>query len=234
MQEELNDDNFEPTPEMVERHVRWVDEVVEAVWDHWVSLGEVAEFPDLAGERIQVVRSELLPTDRPTWMHPLESIAFLTAAPDVLSEEQKPDYADALRTAAGLGPYMQAQWVSRAMGLSIASVRKYGPRFRKERVPSDPGRTAVYRHFDASGVLLYIGMTNDPDQRFILHRYTARWYEFSDRCDIEWLDTRAEAVVAERDAIHAERPLFNIIGSVVDPQDAEDYLEAYSRAAMIQ
>lgn len=224
MQEHMDDDAFTPTPEMIDRHAHWVEEVVDVVWAQWTANGEIDEFPELAVEGIKIVRAELMVADRPKWMHPLDSIALLAAAPELLTVEQKPEYADAMRTAAGIGPYEQAQWVARAMGTSVATARKYGPKFRKERIQSDPGRTAVYRHYDDAGTLLYIGMTNNPDQRFILHAYTSLWHPFSTRCDVEWFDTRVEATDAERDAIAGERPLFNIIGSHVDPRAADEYI----------
>ncbi|MEU5976352.1 winged helix-turn-helix domain-containing protein [Streptomyces sp. NPDC047315] len=79
-------------------------------------------------------------------------------------------------------------------------------------MPEPPERTALYRYFDAEGVLLYIGISNDPDNRARAHRYEPRpdgWPERAVRREDEWHRTRAAALAAEAEAIRAERPLYN-------------------------
>lgn len=73
-------------------------------------------------------------------------------------------------------------------------------------------RTALYRYFDAAGVLLYVGISNDPDFRAKAHRYESRpgdWPKRAVRRTDEWHKSRADALAAEERAIRAEQPLFN-------------------------
>ena len=74
----------------------------------------------------------------------------------------------------------------------------------------------VYRIFDADGALLYIGATQDVATR--LYHLTAlcnraRYGDVARRMEyhtVEEYPTRREAFDAERAAIAAESPLFNI------------------------
>lgn len=70
-------------------------------------------------------------------------------------------------------------------------------------------RCALYRHFDADGGLLYVGMSTNPTHRMSNHRTTAHWAERIARMDVEWYDTRPLATEAERIAITNELPMFN-------------------------
>lgn len=76
---------------------------------------------------------------------------------------------------------------------------------------SAPGeRTALYRHFDANGNLLYIGISKDPDGRWMAHRGNREpWVHQAARRTDEWHNSRPEALAAEAKAIRAERPPFN-------------------------
>lgn len=67
---------------------------------------------------------------------------------------------------------------------------------------------AVYRMFDAKGTLLYIGMTGHA-RRFDEHG-VKRWFPAVATITLEWHDTEASARVAEKRAIQAERPRYNI------------------------
>ncbi|MFF9168278.1 MULTISPECIES: hypothetical protein [unclassified Streptomyces] len=73
-------------------------------------------------------------------------------------------------------------------------------------------RTALYRFFDDSDSLLYVGIAYDPDRRAKLHARSAAdtwWPLIKERTD-EWFDTRKEAEAAEKAAIASERPRFNM------------------------
>lgn len=73
----------------------------------------------------------------------------------------------------------------------------------------------VYRIFDKDGRLLYIGCTEQVDQRIYMHRATytlaCAWeiHEWYDHHTSEELPTLAAARAAERAAIKAEAPLLN-------------------------
>lgn len=72
-------------------------------------------------------------------------------------------------------------------------------------------RTALYRHFDAVGAVLYIGIATHPEKRAAQHRIESAWASKSHRVELEWFDTRREAMAAERAAIQAESPPFNVL-----------------------
>lgn len=73
---------------------------------------------------------------------------------------------------------------------------------------------AVYRHFDAAGLLLYVGCTANPLARTSNHASQARWFRQVVRIEIEHFDSDNEAMAAEAEAIRSERPLFNVQGAV--------------------
>lgn len=70
-------------------------------------------------------------------------------------------------------------------------------------------RTALYRHFDASDRLLYVGITDCLSIRDKQHAATAHWHENVARTETEWCVSREAAVFAEARAIATERPLHN-------------------------
>jgi len=69
----------------------------------------------------------------------------------------------------------------------------------------------VYRHFDRSGTLLYIGCTSDTGKRETLRRNSGvEWANSIASTQIEGFDNKRQALDAERAAIESERPLFNV------------------------
>jgi predicted GIY-YIG superfamily endonuclease len=70
---------------------------------------------------------------------------------------------------------------------------------------------AVYRMFDATGHLLYIGITSDLTRRLGQHA-EKRWFPQVKTISLEWYPTQAAAFVAEQRAIRQERPRMNITG----------------------
>lgn len=87
------------------------------------------------------------------------------------------------------------------------------------------GRTALYRVFDVSGMLLYVGISQNPDVRFGQHSQTKPWWRDVDVRKVEWHDTRAAAEAAERDAIKAEKPRWNQRHSDVQPDHIAVWLD---------
>lgn len=77
-------------------------------------------------------------------------------------------------------------------------------------MPESPERTALYRYFDATNELLYIGISIDPDGRLRAHRDNHEpWVPVIASRTVEWLDSRPLALKAEEEAIKAERPRYN-------------------------
>ena len=89
--------------------------------------------------------------------------------------------------------------------------------------------TALYRHYDASGALLYVGVTRNPARRLGDHLNGAFWGKMSASVAIEWHESRDAAVKAEWRAIHAENPLFNIRRETAEPS-AKDGVTAKTRS----
>lgn len=70
---------------------------------------------------------------------------------------------------------------------------------------------ALYRFFDASDVLLYVGITVDPSARFRKHRGDKPWWDDVDHIGIEKFESRELALEAERKAIREENPIHNVV-----------------------
>lgn len=71
--------------------------------------------------------------------------------------------------------------------------------------------TSLYRHFDADGILLYVGISLSWPKRTKDHVRGSRWFDAVVKVEIERFASRDEALAAERRAIQAERPVFNIV-----------------------
>lgn len=76
-------------------------------------------------------------------------------------------------------------------------------------------KTALYRHFGADGALLYVGLSATPLRRTREHVAGSDWRDLISRVEIEYLHTRADAEAAERAAIKAEAPRFNVMNAPV-------------------
>ncbi|MFH8531556.1 GntR family transcriptional regulator [Streptomyces tendae] len=77
-------------------------------------------------------------------------------------------------------------------------------------MPETPERTALYRLYDASGRLLYIGITTEPKARFASHATYKSWWPQVTRKDVSWLEgTWRQALAVEAAAIQDEKPQFN-------------------------
>lgn len=80
----------------------------------------------------------------------------------------------------------------------------------------DEAPTALYRLFNASGELLYVGITGDLKARLAQHAASKAWWPDVTRKTVEWHLTRSAAAVAEIAAIRGERPIHNIQGRRTD------------------
>jgi predicted GIY-YIG superfamily endonuclease len=68
---------------------------------------------------------------------------------------------------------------------------------------------ALYRFYDRTDALLYVGITMDLPKRFKQHRKGKPWWLAVTRVEVEHFDTRGEALGAEKTAIKDECPLYN-------------------------
>lgn len=69
--------------------------------------------------------------------------------------------------------------------------------------------TAVYRAFDATGHLLYVGITKSPAQRELAHRMYSDWWRDMHHLEYEWLPNRSAAEALECELVTTLRPPFN-------------------------
>lgn len=72
-----------------------------------------------------------------------------------------------------------------------------------------PELTYVYRFYDITDQLLYVGITSNLRKRFGQHQVNAGWWGRAERCTMEPCVNRAEAFWIEAMAIHQEEPEFN-------------------------
>lgn len=87
----------------------------------------------------------------------------------------------------------------------------------------------LYRAFDATGILLYVGVSSSPLMRIAQHSAMARWSPYVASMTFERFPTRVEVEEAEITAILSEKPVFNI-RHAVDVSASFAYLEARFRA----
>lgn len=72
----------------------------------------------------------------------------------------------------------------------------------------------LYRMFSHEGELLYVGLTIQPPQRFRAHRSTKEWWDAVANIKLETFDTHEALEKAERSAISAERPRYNVANTM--------------------
>ncbi len=70
---------------------------------------------------------------------------------------------------------------------------------------------ALYRFFGDKGRLLYIGLTLNPSSRWKAHGKDKPWWHEVRNVTIELFPNRASVEAAERTAIQAEQPLYNVV-----------------------
>jgi predicted GIY-YIG superfamily endonuclease len=96
---------------------------------------------------------------------------------------------------------------------AVASLVDDGERDDLDALPDLYDRpTAVYRLYDATGQLLYLGITWNLEARWTSHRQKKHWWPQVVRREVVWCVDRRAALAAEWTAITGEKPLHNIIG----------------------
>ena len=74
-------------------------------------------------------------------------------------------------------------------------------------------RTAVYRAYDSLGELLYVGVAHNWGSRWEQHAASpSALFTLVARLDVEWYNSRSEALTVEADVVRQHRPLFNVNG----------------------
>lgn len=70
----------------------------------------------------------------------------------------------------------------------------------------------LYRYWDSTDRLLYVGISVNALVRMTQHRDEAAWWSEADKVTFERLPTREAMYEAERYAIEVEHPLHNVVG----------------------
>jgi len=70
-------------------------------------------------------------------------------------------------------------------------------------------RTAVYRLYDMTDVLLYVGISKDFGRRWKQHASMQPWWGAVDHQTVYWYPSRNDALLVEKTAITSERPVHN-------------------------
>lgn len=69
----------------------------------------------------------------------------------------------------------------------------------------------LYRFFDSSGALLYIGITETFGARLVAHEATKPWFADVAAISIERHPSRSALAEAEAEAVRREQPLHNLV-----------------------
>ena len=102
-----------------------------------------------------------------------------------------------------------------------------------DSLPIPDAKHVLYRFYDVSGALLYVGITAKPIRRFRDHQKTKDWWLEVSRIDVENFSSRIELIYGERRAIVHEKPLYNITYNNHSEADAES-LSAGARYTLAQ
>ena len=85
--------------------------------------------------------------------------------------------------------------------------------------------TTLYRHYDINDNLLYVGISINAFNRLKQHKKYSEWSNKAVKMLHESFNTREEALIAERNAIKRERPLYNVIhndGIIISKEEIDD------------
>jgi predicted GIY-YIG superfamily endonuclease len=93
------------------------------------------------------------------------------------------------------------------------NLKGFGYLFRKSRNELGVDATVVYRAFDVSNTLLYVGVTCDITHRIYNHRTKSAWFGSADYVEFDVYPTKRKALDVEQDTIKTMSPLFNVIGA---------------------
>jgi hypothetical protein len=96
--------------------------------------------------------------------------------------------------------------------------------FRKLR--RSEGKTALYRHFDKDGKLLYVGISLKWTSRTKEHQRSSSWFSQVSSITLQHFETLREALEAEKVAIMSENPVCNVMRDFVRRRKRADATEA--------
>lgn len=71
------------------------------------------------------------------------------------------------------------------------------------------GSNVVYKLYDAAGVLLYVGVTDNWERRRKHHAVVQPWFPLVSRVETEAAPSRDDALLRERELVRSLDPLYN-------------------------
>jgi predicted GIY-YIG superfamily endonuclease len=92
-----------------------------------------------------------------------------------------------------------------------------------------PDPTFLYRYFDESETLLYVGMSKSYMTRFAQHKSDKKWIYDVKKITLEIFETRDYAHIKEIEAIEREKPLYNIAHQISFNNNAIDWQRALEK-----
>lgn len=72
------------------------------------------------------------------------------------------------------------------------------------------GPTWLYKAYNQSGNLLYVGITSQPTRRMTIHKCKSIWWEDKEKVTWQIFSSRKSAMQAETFIISSECPVFNV------------------------
>lgn len=212
--------------ERLRRLEDWVVEYTANVRDNWLANGEPVNSP-VGREALALVAQSMRCEDIPQWMplaHAKVALGITLAMhPDSITADE---IRSALRTVksatdAEIDEFLCNQLGVEQLQLDVIKEHVLGA----EAGVSGDVETALYRYFDVTGQLLYVGIAANPDERDKQHAKTSNWHRLAKHRSVTWLPSRDAARAAERASISNESPVFNIAGaSPRQRRAALDYL----------
>jgi hypothetical protein len=95
---------------------------------------------------------------------------------------------------------------------------------------------ALYRFYATDGALLYVGITADPGTRWRAHSHDKPWWHEVANVTVEQHPDRTAVLEAERAAIVAEQPRYNVVhnrGQLTLPTPTEEtFYSLWERQAL--
>ena len=99
-------------------------------------------------------------------------------------------------------------------------------------------KTELYRHFNAKGELLYVGISLSTVARLVAHRHSSGWFDEIATIAVERFESRDDAESAEISAIKIEAPKFNRLHTNCTKADeaagVSEVLEKLTKVVQVQ
>jgi len=87
--------------------------------------------------------------------------------------------------------------------------------------PIKAKKTAIYKHKNKNGEIIYVGISNNAHNRAARHLSSSEWREEIDSIDVQWMPNRLIAEIKEIELIKELRPKHNVTHN-----NDEDVVEA--------